>query len=45
MAKFSGDQYHRDLRMKSPILSAVFGEAYIQDSAGKYFQGSGIQDA
>jgi len=44
MGKFTGDQYHRDLRMKSPIVSAVFVEACIQDSAGKYFQDFGIQN-
>ena len=44
MAKFTGHQYYRNLRMKSPIVSAVFGEACIQDSAGKYFQDSGFQN-
>ena len=44
VAKFAGDENYRDLRMKSPIVSAVFGEACILDSAGKYFQESGIQN-
>ena len=44
MAKFAGDQNRRNLRMKSPVVSAVFGEACIQDSTGKYFGDSGIQN-
>ena len=44
MAKFAGDQNRRDLRMKSPVVSAVFEEACIQDSASKYFGDSGMQN-
>ena len=44
MAKFAGDENYRDLRMKSPIVSLVFGEACIQYSPGKYFKESGIQN-
>ena len=44
MAKFAGDENYRHLRMKSSIVSAVFGEACIKDSAVKYFQESRIQN-